>query len=329
MITLTWKTSVLASAIHAAREIIKPVTNESPQKFTEQQTFTEQANRRDPLAILPTHDLVSRNAFIESAATLTANFFARRNFPADIYWHRILEQSCSGLPYHLLDTSLGGARLDADVDLVRELEASYRRMYPKIDEQLVLRGRPIQESWTGFGRGLMAHMKRLTQPDWIVPETTAVLVQPIRGGDGIAFPKSQVFLLEAMLTNASPELPEVLRVAWLASQMSAGLLSEAKLVDSEELTQAQQSRALAIAMMMCTLAAGEVMELCRCNEATATKALEIWDIDPAESNRDTGDSRNSFTAKTAITWWETYLQTRPAIGVSLVALNKMLQRNED
>jgi len=324
MITLTWKTSVLASAIHAAREIIKRAASESQQKFTEHQKLTQEPNRRDPLTFLPTHDLDSRNVFIESAATLTANFVSRRKFPADNYWHRILEQACSGLPHHLLETSL-----DADADLLRELEASYRRMYPKIDEQLLLRARPIQESWTGFGRGLMAHTKRLTQPDWIVPDTTAVLVQPIRGGDGVAFPKSKIFLVEAMLTNASPELPEVLRVAWLASQMNAGLLSGEKLVDSEELTPAQQSQSLAIAMMMCTLAAGEVMELCRCDEATATKALELWGIDPAESNRDTRDDKNDLTAKTAITWWETYLQTRPVIGVSLVALNKMLQRNED
>ena len=328
MITLTWKTSVLASAIHAAREIIKRVASGSSPLLAEQQQINEERNCRDPLTFLPTHDLDSRNVFIESAATLTANFVSRRNSPAgnspaDRYWHRILEQACSGLPHHLLETSL-----DGDLDLLRELEASYRRMYPKIDEQLLLRARPIQESWTGFGRGLMAHMKRLTQPDWIVRDATALLVQPIRGGDGIAFPKSKIFLVEAMLTNASPELPEVLRVAWLASQMNAGLLNEEKLVDSDELTPAQQSRSLAIAMMMCTLAAGEVMELCRCDEATATKALELWGIDTAESNRDTGDSRNSFTAKTAITWWETYLQTRPTIGVGLVALNKMLQRRD-
>ncbi len=216
--------------------------------------------------------------------------------------------------------------LDCDADLLRDLESSYRRMYPKINEQLMLRARPIQESWTGFGRGLMAHMKRLTQPDWIVRDATVILVQPILGGDGIAFPNSKMFLMEAMLTNASPEIPEVLRVAWLASQMGADKLNSDRLAETTDSTSLQQSRSLAIAMMMSTLGAGEVMELCRCDEATAAKALKLWRIDVAESSH---DADYESIAKTAITWWETYLQTRPEIGVSLNALNKMFQQHED
>lgn len=370
MITLTWKTSVLASTIHAAREIIKstaapeekPAANLSPAnlaKTTNSQALLNaaesQANRRepfprDPLALLPTHDLEGRTLFIESAAALTANFYSQsssqfrnsqsRNSarPSDVdsCWFQLLHHACSGLPHHKLDLSL-----DCDTDLLGDMESSYRRMYPKIDEQLLLRARPIQESWTGFGRGLMAHIKRLTQPDWIARDATVILVQPILGGDGIAFPKSQMFLLEAMLTNASPEIPEVLRVAWLASQMNGDKLSEDKLnenipnekrlstdrlAETADSTAHQQSSSLAIAMMMATLAAGEVMELCRCDEATAAKALQLWGIKVAESNR---DADYESIAKTAITWWETYLQTRPEIGVSLIALSRMLQPSKD
>jgi len=344
MITLTWKTSVLASAIHAAREIIKSTVapegktaaNSASTTISQElpNTAASQQNLRNPLALLPTHDLESRTLFIESAAALTANFYTesssqprnsqfRNSAPAsdvDFCWLELLEQACSGLPHHKLDTSL-----DCNADLLGDLESSYRRMYPKIDEQLMLRARPIQESWTGFGRGLMAHMKRLTRPDWIVREATVILVQPILGGDGIAFPKSKMFLLEAMLTNASPEIPEVLRVAWLASQMSADKLTADKLAEATDSKSLQQSRSLAIAMMMSTLAAGEVMELSRCDEATAAKALQLWRIDVPESSH---DADYESIAKTAITWWETYLQTRPEIGVSLIALNKMLQPHD-
>jgi hypothetical protein len=349
MITLTWKTSVFASAIHAAREIIKSTvastgkTAANSVATTNSQelpsTAASQPNRRDPLALLPTHDLEGRTLFIESAAALTANFYSQsnsqpRNFQsrnsdpasdADSCWVELLDQACLGLPFHSFDVSF-----DCDADLLRDLESSYRRMYPKIDEQLLLRARPIQESWTGFGRGLMAHLKRLMQPDWIVRDATVIFVQPILGGDGIAFPKSKIFLLEAMLTNASPEIPEVLRVAWLASQMNAdrlsvGKLSVDRLAEATDSTSHQQSRSLAIAMMMSTLAAGEVMELCRCDEATAAKALQLWRIDVADSSC---DADYDSIAKTAITWWETYLQTRPEIGVSLIALSKMLQPND-
>ncbi len=350
MITLTWKTSVLASAIHAAREIInstvaaegKTAANSAISTISQEvpNSAASQPIRRDPLALLPTHDLEGRTLFIESAAALTANFYSQcssqpHNLPfrnsdpdsqVDSCWLTLLEQACSGLPQHNLDMNL-----DCDADLLRDLESSYRRMYPKINEQLLLRARPIQESWTGFGRGLMAHMKRLTQPDWIVGDATVILVQPILGGDGIAFPKSKMFLLEAMLTNASPEIPEVLRVAWLASQMGADKLSVDKFSADEpavaiDSTSLQQSSSLAIAMMMSTLAAGEVMELCRCDEATAAKALDLWRIDVTEAR---SAAIFESIAKTAINWWETYLQTRPEIGVGLIALRRMLQPNKD
>jgi hypothetical protein len=324
MITLTWKTSVLASAIHAAKTLLKPVISDSVQPMYGREVPSDRnlppisgaSNTRDPLLLLPMHDLDSRAVFIDSAAALTANFCARRDSSAGFAWHRVLEQACSSPPEELRKTNT-----EADWELFKRLEASYRTMYPKIDEQLLLRARPIQESWTGFGRGLMAHVKRLTEQDWIVRDATCILVQPIRAGDGIAFPDSQCFLLEAMLTNASPDLPEVLRVAWLASQMGA-----VKLVDLGELTPAEQSRSLSVAMMMCTLAAGEVMELCRCDEATAMKAFQLWDIALGEPASVMQETRMRDAAKTAINWWETYLQTRPTIGVSVVALHKMLER---
>jgi len=212
------------------------------------------------------------------------------------------------------------ARSDANLEIyaaeLRELEASYRSLFPKIDEQLTLRGRPIQDYWTGFGRGLMAHVKRLTEPDWLVPNATAVLVQPIRTGDGLAFPSSKSLFVEAMLTNVSPEVPEVLRVAWLASQ-----LGMREIASSPDLTLSKLPSIVEIAMMTCTLAAGEVLDLCRCDEVTIVKAIDLWRLHPLDSN-----TTPEFIAATAIGWWETYLQTRPTLSVSLVALNKMLQQ---
>jgi len=263
--------------------------------------------------ILPAQDPISRNSFIESACMLEARFEAQRDFSPKVYWTRLLEAACSQL-----GAMEGTPNLIESYDReLRELEASYRLMYSKLDDQLVLRGRPIQEYWSGFGRGLMAHIKRLTQPEWLVPSATVVLVQPILGGTGIAYPACRVILLEAMLTNVTPELPEVLRVAWLASQLATESLAECT-----ELPLPHLSKTVGIAMMMCTLAAGEVLELCRCDEATITKAIDLWKLQP-----DGSIGEKKIIAKVVVGWWETYLQTRPTLSVSLVALNKMLQRD--
>ncbi len=92
---------------------------------------------------------------------------------------------------------------------------------PKLEDQLQLRIRPIQEQWNGYGRGLLAHSKRLTEGSWIPVEAEVLLVQPILGGSGIAIPSQNRVVLEAVLTNPLPEIPEVIRLLWLILQLNS------------------------------------------------------------------------------------------------------------
>ncbi len=193
---------------------------------------------------------------------------------------------------------------------IADVEAATALAFPKLLEQLQLRGRPMQEQWIGYGRGLLAHVRRLTEENWLVSEAVAILVQPVLGGAGQAYPTLNCFSIEAVLTNPLAELPEVVRVAWLVGQLQADLPT---FID--ELSPGRAEPIAALASLVATLAAAEVLELSRCDEPTIQLAIEHWQIAiPARDD----------IASVLIPWWETYLQTRPAWTIGLRALDKML-----
>jgi hypothetical protein len=193
---------------------------------------------------------------------------------------------------------------------ISDIEAATALAYPKLAEQLLLRGRPLQEQWIGYGRGLMAHVRRLTEDAWLVSDAQAILVQPVLGGAGYPYSTLNRFSVEAVLTNPLAELPEVVRVAWLVCQLQADLPAYV-----DELTPGRAEPIVALASLVAALAAAEVLELSRCDEPTIQLAIEHWQIAiPALDD----------IASVLIPWWETHLQTRPPWAISLRALDKML-----
>jgi hypothetical protein len=193
---------------------------------------------------------------------------------------------------------------------ISDIETAIALSYPKLAEQLLLRGRPLQEQWIGYGRGLMAHVRRLTEEAWLVSDAEAILVHPVLGGAGYPFPTLNRFAIEAVLTNPLAELPEVVRVAWLVCQLQADLPTYI-----DELTPGRAEPIVALASLVAALAAAEVLELSRCDEPTIQLAIEHWQIAiPALDD----------VASVLIPWWETYLQTRPPWAIALRALDKML-----
>lgn len=197
---------------------------------------------------------------------------------------------------------------------ISDIEAAYNQLFPKFQEQLPLRARPLQEHWLGFGPGLLAHLGRLTQKDLLVSEARVVLLQPILAGAGVAHIDQNLVRIEAVLTNPMVELPEVVRLAWLLSQLQLDLPIHSETIGINLLT-----RLAPLAMLPPILAAAEVMELSKCNESVAELAIEQWRI-PVP----TGQDVHAEIVPVLMDWWETYLQTRPAWHTALQALAKML-----
>ncbi len=197
---------------------------------------------------------------------------------------------------------------------ISDIEAAYNQLYPKFQEQLPLRARPLQEHWLGFGPGLLAHLGRLTQKDLLVPEARVVLLQPVLAGAGVAHIDQNLVRIEAVLTNPMVELPEVVRLAWLLSQLQLDLPVHSETIGLHLLT-----RLAPLAMLPPILAAAEVMELSKCDESVAELAIEQWRI-PVPKDKDI----HAEIVPVLMDWWETYLQTRPAWHTAMQALSKML-----
>ncbi len=197
---------------------------------------------------------------------------------------------------------------------VSDIEAAYNQLFPKFLEQLPLRARPLQEHWLGFGSGLLAHLGRLTQKDLLVSEARVVLLQPILGGAGVAHIDLNLVRIEAVLTNPMVELPEVVRLAWLLSQLQLDLPIHSETIGANLL-----ARLAPLAMLPPILAAAEVMELSKCDESVAELAIEQWHI-PVPRDKDI----HTEIVPVMMDWWETYLQTRPGWQTALQAFAKML-----
>ena len=123
--------------------------------------------------------------------------------------------------------------------------------------EMQLRLRPLREHWEARGPGMLRHSQKLLP--WIaLPERVGVrLVEPKQGGGGRV--NNDEIEFEAVLANRHPQLPEVVRLAWLV------------------LCQAMQAKhENAIAQIPPTLAAAEHVELARCDEVTLDLAVSEW-----------------------------------------------------
>ncbi len=197
---------------------------------------------------------------------------------------------------------------------VSDIEAAYNQLFPKFLEQIPLRARPLQEHWLGFGPGLLAHLGRLTQKDLLVSDARVVLMQPILGGAGMAHIDQNLVRIEAVLTNPLIELPEVVRLTWLLSQLHLDLPMHSETIGANLL-----ARLAPLAMLPPILAAAEVMELSKCDESMAELAIEQWHV-PVPRDKDV----HYEIVPVMMDWWETYLQTRPGWHTAMQAFAKML-----
>lgn len=212
------------------------------------------------------------------------------------------------LRYALAKDAIERSQIDILAGWITEIEATIQVLNPKLVEQLELRIRPLRELWDGYGNGLMAHLRRMTESKLFVDRAEVVCVQPWLGGFGEAQPELEKVRIEGVLANPIRELPEVIRLTWLLGQLRQDRLGNKMPVDrSDELHR--------LAILPAVLAAGQVVELTQVDEPHLALAIEQWQI-PVPGKVNVG--------KLLLTWWETYLQTKPAWDVGLLALHRML-----
>jgi hypothetical protein len=190
-----------------------------------------------------------------------------------------------------------GSRGSLLADLITDVEAAFRQLFPRYEEQSAFRFRPLQEQWLGYGRGLMNLWKCLVHQDALADACTVIGLQPILGGFGKAHPDRDLVRIEAVLTNARPELPEVIRLGWLLVQLEQ---KSNEIFRSDASTDAPAL--IPLATLPAILAAGQELELTRCDVAHVALAFRHWHISGPLVAADITESPTEL-ANLLIEWW--------------------------
>jgi hypothetical protein len=190
------------------------------------------------------------------------------------------------------------------------MQAAFRRVRPNAVVELEHRSRPIREQWEARGPGLLSQIARSTDAALLVERADVMLVDPASGGDARTYPTCNVVVFEAVLANPHAELPEVVRLGWALSQLNLDLPRF-----TETLPTARRDVISSLAMVPVTLAAAQFVELAKCDEPTVHRALDAWNF---------AFTSAAEIATSLMTWWRTYLESRPSWSVALSALDRML-----
>ncbi len=262
---------------------------------------------------------LSSSPEVAAAADALASQLALENLDAQVFFAHALPL-CVRLepPRHLVDVVLtklhGSARTTGSEVLAREIAALYRaflRHAPGLVEELELRTGPIREQWEARGPGLIATLRRLTEPDVAPERAEIVLVRPVTGGGGEAFPPYNSVLVEAVLANNSAELPEVVRLGWLWGQLHFDLPKYAEPLGHARIVAAVGQFALVPAV----LAAAQEVELARLDLPSISLALDTWEFDAAAIDS---------SAELLLDWWTTYHESHTPWAVALAGLDRLL-----
>ena len=86
---------------------------------------------------------------------------------------------------------------------------------PGLESGLARQAEQLRQRWNYHGMALLSAVANHTEPEILMEEATIAMVHPALGGGGEAHPAYNVAHVEAVLVDPVPELPEVLRLAWL------------------------------------------------------------------------------------------------------------------
>lgn len=130
-----------------------------------------------------------------------------------------------------------------------------------LEQELLLRSGPLRQQWEARGPGMLRQLNdpfSIPSPD----EVDVHVVFPVRGGGGLVH-EGEVYM-EGVLANPIPSLPEVVRLAWLISQLSA----PADMLPHDRL----------LATIIPVLKAAEYVELIRYDVEAVATALAAWHV---------------------------------------------------
>lgn len=193
---------------------------------------------------------------------------------------------------------------------IADLEAVLLRAQPNLAEELAVRCGPLREQWEARGPGMLREIARSTEEEVVPLAVEIVLVAPYAGGNGVAHARQNRVTFEGVLFHPLPALPEPVRLAWLLAQLNADLPRYADLLPA-----GRAPELFAVAMLAPTLAAAQEVELAMCDEASLASAFEAWGI---------GTELPSDAPQRVWNWWNAWLDQSATWPVAVAALERLL-----
>jgi hypothetical protein len=145
---------------------------------------------------------------------------------------------------------------------------------------------------------------------WWRPRITALTVQPIRGGDGGYDAESGKLWIEAMLTDADPAVPEVLRLVWLITRMAIETHIRDRSGDQS------LARPWSLVSVPLVLTAAASLELVNEAHLPIKRAMELWQF---------GDAS---VAEKLADWWRHFTRSPTPLPRALRVLEEVLESSD-
>ncbi|MEL6110758.1 MAG: hypothetical protein AAFU85_32535 [Planctomycetota bacterium] len=202
-----------------------------------------------------------------------------------------------------------------------ECRLSFQRRFPKLRDQLKLRAGPLTDRWQSFGPGLLIQIAdRIWQASpptgWWPTQVPALLVQPMRGGDGGYDGSSRVWI-EAMLTDAHPGVGEVFRLAYWVARIAIDqhLGATQAPSDPDDMGSSGSTSALPwdLGCVPIVLDAAVKLDLIGRPHLPVADAVQLWRLGDAPA------------AEAVASWWTQWADSEAPIPVALKALANQLE----
>jgi hypothetical protein len=206
------------------------------------------------------------------------------------------------------------SRVDRIAGLFTSLEAAFHAAQPRLEDELALRAQPLRQQWEARGPGLMAGITRLTESDFVVSRADVLLLHPAMGGSGYAHLPYNSVRIEGVLAHPWPQLPEIVRLGWLLSQLNLDLPKY-----QGGLTRGRLEAVGYLAMIPVTLEAAAEVELTKSDQPMLRFALQAWGAVPGPE---------PDYAEPLWDWWQVQRESRMPWVVALAALDRMLSTQD-
>jgi hypothetical protein len=241
-----------------------------------------------------------------------------------LFWSSYLDRSVAGddattaIAISLLRG--GGSELLVDQTArgigsrLRDARDLFFQRFPKLNEQLPLRIRPLRERWETIGPGLLREVERQVwqsspPTDWWPASVQVSAVQPLSGGNGGFDPDADVVWIEAMLTDADPAVPEVLRLVWLVTALAIETHIRSRT------GQRMVSHAWSLVSVPLVLTAALRLEMFVSDRLPIATAMRHW------------GGGSAATSEVLAVWWQRYLDSNVPLPLALKQLEKLLNQS--